>query len=133
MIAYMLDTDISIYVMKNYPPRLRERFERVSGRVCISTVTLGELHFGAERSARKAENLQAIDAFTARLAVLPFSDKAAAHFGQIRAHLVRAGTPVGAYDLLIGAHARSEGLTLVTNNTREFDRMPGVRVENWSA
>jgi tRNA(fMet)-specific endonuclease VapC len=131
MLQYMLDTNICIYVIKNYPPSLREQFNRLAEQLCISSITLGELHYGAEKSAPRLENLQAIEHFVARVEVLAFSPKAAAHHGQIRAELERLGQPAGAYDMLIGAHARSEGLTVVTNNVREFERMPGLRVENW--
>lgn len=131
MLAYMLDTNICIYVMKNYPAALREKFNTLAEQLCISSITLGELHYGAEKSERRVENLKAIEHFTARLDVLPFGDKAAAHYGQVRAELERAGTPCGTHDMEIGAHARSEGLIVVTNNMREFARMPGVRVENW--
>ena len=132
MLQYMLDTDVCIYVIKNYPAELRERFNRLAEQLCISSVTLGELHYGAEKSARRLENLQAIEHFAARLEVLAFGLKAAAHYGQIRAELERAGTPCGPHDMQIGAHARSEGLIVVTNNMREFGRMPGVRTENWT-
>jgi tRNA(fMet)-specific endonuclease VapC len=131
MLAYMLDTNICIYVMKAYPPQLRERFNSLAEQLCISSITLGELHYGAERSARREENVSAIEYFVARLEVLPFAEKAAMHYGQLRAELERAGTPCGAHDMQIGGHARSEGLVLVTNNMREFARMPGVRTENW--
>ena len=131
MLVYMLDTNICIYVMKTYPPRLREKFNTLGEQLCISSITLGELHYGAEKSARRAENLTALELFAARLDVLPFGDRAAAHYGQLRAELERVGTPCGAYDMQIGGHARSEGLILVTNNMREFTRMPGLRVENW--
>ncbi len=131
MLQYMLDTNICIYVIKNYPPELLEHFNAVAGQLCMSAITLGELHYGAEKSARRLQNLQAIEHFSARLDVLPFSAKAAVHYGQVRADLERAGTPVGPHDMLIGAHARSEGLITVTNNRREFDRIPGLRVENW--
>ena len=131
MLAYMLDTNICIYVMKTYPPELREKFNTLAEQLCISSITLGELCYGAEKSARRVENLTAIVHFTARLEVLPFGDKAAAHYGQLRAELERMGTPCGPHDTQIGGHARSEGLILVTNNMREFARMPGVRVENW--
>jgi tRNA(fMet)-specific endonuclease VapC len=100
-------------------------------QLCISSITLGELHYGAEKSARRAGNLTAIEHFVARLDVLPFGDKAAVHHGQLRAELERAGTPCGPHDMQIGGHARSEGLILVTNDTREFERMPGLRIENW--
>lgn len=92
---------------------------------------MGELYHGAEKSARRAENVTAIAHFVARLEVLPFGDKAAAHYGQLRAELERAGTPCGPHDMQIGAHARSEGFVVVTNNLREFVRMPGLRAENW--
>jgi tRNA(fMet)-specific endonuclease VapC len=131
MLQYMLDTNICIYVMKHYPPELRDRFNLLADQLCISSITLAELHYGAAKSARQFENIQAIEQFAARLEVLSFSPKAAAHNGQIHAELERVGRPAGAYDMLIGAHARSEGLTVVTNNLREFERMPGVRVENW--
>jgi tRNA(fMet)-specific endonuclease VapC len=97
-----------------------------------STITLGELLYGVQKSARRSQNLQAVEQFTARLEVLPFSVKAAAHFGQIRPELARVGLLCGAYDMLIAAHARSEGLVLITNNVREFQRMPGLRIENWA-
>ena len=131
MLSYMLDTNICIYVMKTYPPGLRERFNALAEQLCISSVTLGELHYGAEKSARRAENLIAVEHFTARLEVLPFGQKAAQHYGQLRAELERAGTPCGPHDMQIGGHARSEGLILVTTNMREFARMPGLRTENW--
>lgn len=131
MLAYMLDTNICIDVMKTYPPAIRENFNALAEQLCISSITLGKLHYGAEKSARRAENLTAIEHFTARLEVLSFGEKAAAHYGQLRAELERAGTPCGPHDMQIGGHARSEGLTVATNNLREFIRMPGVRTENW--
>ena len=131
MLQYMIDTSICIQVIKTYPAALLGRFNALAEQLCISAITLGELHYGAEKSALRLQNLQAIENFSARLDVLSFSPKAAAHYGQVRAELERAGTPVGPHDMLIGAHARSEGLIVVTNNRREFDRMPGLRVENW--
>jgi tRNA(fMet)-specific endonuclease VapC len=131
MLAYMLDTNICIYVIKNYPPKLRERFNRLAEQLCMSSITLAELFYGAEKSVRRLENLQAVEQFSARLEILAFSPKAAAHFGQIRAEVDRLGKPVGPLDMLIGAHARAEGLIIVTNDAREFRRLPGVRVENW--
>ncbi|MCC6918781.1 MAG: type II toxin-antitoxin system VapC family toxin [Alphaproteobacteria bacterium] len=132
MLAYMLDTNFCIYVMKTYPPAIRDRFNALAEQLCISSITLGELHYGAEKSERRAANLTAIEHFAGRLDVLPFGDKAAAHYGQLGAELERAGTPCGPHDMQIGAHARSEGLIVVTNNMREFARMPGLRVENWT-
>ncbi|MGH7101493.1 MAG: type II toxin-antitoxin system tRNA(fMet)-specific endonuclease VapC [Acetobacteraceae bacterium] len=131
MLTHMLDTNICIYVMKNRPSNLLGKFNALAGQLCISGVALGELYFGVEKSDRRAENLRALEGFTARLAVLPFDDRAALHFGQLRWELERNGTVCGAYDMQIGAHARGEGLILVTNNMREFSRMPGLRTENW--
>jgi len=131
MRRFMLDTDICIYVMRERSQPLRERFRQSSGEMCISALTLAELLYGAEKSVRRDHNLRILEEFSSRLETLDFGAKAAAHFGQLRAELERAGTPAGAYDMLIGAHARSEGLIVVTNNRREYDRMPGLRVENW--
>ena len=131
MLEYMLDTNICIYVIKRQPPEVQARFDEVGPVLCISTITLAELQHGVEKSSRRAENAKGLESFVSRLQVLPFSAQAAVHFGQIKAELQRAGTLCGPFDLQIGAHARSEGLVLVTNNRREFDRMPGLRVENW--
>ena len=132
MLAYMLDTNICIYVMKNYPQDLREKFNSLAEQLCISSITLGELHYGAEQSVRRVGNLTAIQHFVARLDVLAFEAKAAAHYGQLRAELERAGAPCGPHDMQIGGHARSEGLIVVTNNMCEFSRMPEIRAENWA-
>ncbi len=131
MLRYMLDTNICIHVMKNYPLQLREKFNALAEQLCISSITLGEMHYGAEKSAGVVENLKAIEHFVSRLEVLPFAAGAAVHYGQIRADLERAGTPCGSHDMQIGGHARSEGLVVVTNNMREFVGMPGLLTENW--
>ena len=123
MLTYMLDTNICIYVMKNYPLDLREKFNALAEQPCISSIT--ELYHGAEKSARRADNLTAIEQFVARLDVLPFADKAAVHYGQVRAELERAGTPCGPHDMQIGGHARSEGLIIVTNTMRELPACRG--------
>ena len=131
MLRYMLDTNICIYVTKNYPDRLRERFDEVAEQLCISAITFAELSYGVAKSARRSANLEALEQFVGRIDVLPFDAGAATHYGDIRAELERVGQPAGGNDMLIGGHARSEGLILVTNNTREFLRMPGLRIENW--
>ena len=131
MLHYMLDTNICIYVIKDRPVGLRHRFDELATELAISTITLGELIYGAENSGRRGQNLRAVEQFAAGLDVLPFGANAAGHYGQIRAALRRPGRPAGLHDMLIGAHARSEGLVLVTNNLREFERMPGLQVENW--
>ena len=128
---FLLDTDICIHVVKSRPERLAQKFERLSEHLCISSITLAELLYGAENSGRRLQNLEVVAGFSARIAVLPFGETAASHYGQIRAALRRAGSPIGTHDLLIAAHARSEGLIVVTRNRREFDRVPGLRVESW--
>ena len=132
MLRYLLDTNICIYVLKNHPPALRERFNQYAEQLCISSVTLAELYYGGEKSARPTQNLTNIEGFVARLECLPFAEKAAAHYGEIRAQLERAGTPIGPYDLMIAGHARSEGLVLVSNDVRDFERVAGLRLENWA-
>lgn len=132
MIKYLLDTNVVIYTMKNRPAHVKERFQKHQGQMGISTVTLGELVFGAEHSQQVERNLADIDALIARLEVLSFDQQAAYHFGQIRAALYRSGQPIGPYDMMIAGHARSSGLILATNNIKEFDRVPGLLVENWS-
>ena len=131
MLQYMLDTNICIYVIKNRPTELRQQFNRLAEQICISAITLAELYYGVEKSSRRSQNLQAVEQFVARLEALPFSVEAAAHYGQVRAELERDGKPAGPHDMLIGAHARSAGLIVVTNNLREFERIPGLRTENW--
>ena len=132
MLKYLLDTNIVIYTMKNRPQQVRRYFKAQQGRIGISSVTLGELVFGAEHSQQVERNLADIEALTARLEVLPFSEAAAYHFGQIRAELYRTGRPIGPYDMMIAGHARACGLKLVTNNVKEFERVQGLIIENWS-
>jgi len=131
MLKYMLDTNIVIYTIKNKPQEVRETFKRYDGQMCISTVTLGELIYGAERSTQPEKNMEVVEGMAARLEVLPFGSNDAAHFGQLRAELVSSGKTIGPYDMMIAGHARSNGLILVTNNGKEFNRVPGLRVENW--
>ena len=133
MLKYMLDTNIVIYSVKNRPQAVREIFKRRQGQMCISTVTLGELIFGAERSGQPERNLADIEGMAARLEVCSYDAEAAMHFGQLRAELYRSGNPIGPYDMMIAGHARSLGLILVTNNRKEFGRVPGLRLENWAA
>lgn len=131
MLKYMLDTNIVIYTIKNRPEHIRELYNQHNEQLCISVVTLGELVFGAEHSQQVERNLADIEAMVAQLEVLPLDNKAAYHFGQIRADLYRIGQPIGPYDMMIAGHARGSGLILVTNNMKEFSRVPGLLLENW--
>jgi len=131
MLKYMLNTDIAIYVIKNRPAVARARFQQHQGQLCVSSVTVMELMYGAEKSAQPERNLRDIEGFAGRLHVLNYDEKAAFHTAQIRAELEKSGTPIGVYDQMIAGHARSCGLIVVTNNTREFQRVSGIRIENW--
>ena len=131
MLKYLLDTNIAIYVIKRRPLEVMGVFNENSGRMAISSITLSELYHGAEKSAKVAQNLAAVEEFASLLEVLPYGTKASQHYGAIRAELEKAGRPIGVNDLHIAAHARSEGLTLVTNNMGEFERVPGLLLENW--
>jgi len=132
MLKYMLDTNIVIYVIKRRPIELLEVFNRHAGQMCISSITLAELLHGVEKSAMPDHNLKQIEDFISRLEVLEYGGKAAAHYGEIRADLERKGTPIGVNDLHIAGHARSEGLTLASNNLREFERVDALRLVNWA-
>jgi len=131
MLRYLLDTNIVIYVLKRRPVEVLSTFNTNASRMAISSVTLAELFHGAEKSSRVSENLAAIEDFCSRLAVLPYGPKAAQHYGAIRAALEKLGQPIGVNDMHIAAHARSEGLVLVTNNMGEFALVPALELENW--
>lgn len=131
MLKYLLDTNTCIYTIKNKPAHVRERFNLNTSRLCISSVTLMELIYGAEKSQAPERNLAVLEGFIARLDVLNYDAAAAAHSGQIRAELSRQGLPIGPFDVMIAGHARSQGLIVVTNNTREFERVDGLRIEDW--
>jgi tRNA(fMet)-specific endonuclease VapC len=131
MIKYLLDTNILIYTIKNRPEEVRKTFNLHAGQMAISTITVAELIYGAERSAKPEQNLNDIEGLIARLDVLDFNSDAATHFAQVRAELYAKGQPIGPYDMMIAGHARSKGLILVTNNTKEFERVAGLRIENW--
>ena len=127
----MLDTNICIYIIKGADQLLRQRLQAHRDDVCISAISLAELEYGVAKSAKKEANRQRLDAFLEDLPVLPFENEPARDYGDIKVGLFGAGTPIGPLDLLIAAHARALGVTLVTNNRREFDRVPGLSVENW--
>ena len=132
MISYMLDTNICIYIINARPPAVLERFRRERlGSISISSVTAAELAFGVAKSG-SARNREALEMFLAPLEVLPFDASAIWHYGDLRAALERRGEPIGALDTMIAAHAMASNTILVTNNTREFTRVAGLRLENWA-
>ena len=133
MLHYMLDTDTVSYVMRAADAKLAGKFKRHENQVCISSITLGELFYGAELSAKRDTNFIEITNIRAVLPVLDFDAEAAEHYGHIRAALKQAGQQIGALDPLIAGHARARGVILVTNNTRHFERVSGLRLENWTA
>jgi tRNA(fMet)-specific endonuclease VapC len=132
MLRYLLDTNIIIDVIKRRPLQALEIFNQNAGRMAISAITLAELQHGAEKSSNAAVNLAVVEDLCSRLEVLPYGPKAAQHYGSIRATLEKQGQTIGVNDLHIAAHARSEGLTLVSNNLREFERVPALQFENWA-
>jgi tRNA(fMet)-specific endonuclease VapC len=131
MLKYMLDTNIVIYVMKHKPMEVLGKFNANSTRMAMSVITLSELFHGAENSTRVSENLLAIEDFVSRIEVLQYTPKASQHYGSIRGVLEKRGQMNGVNDLHIAAHARSEVLTVVSNNTDEFIRVPSLMIENW--
>jgi tRNA(fMet)-specific endonuclease VapC len=129
---YLLDTNICSYILKNRPFSVKQKFDEVGAEhLCISSVVLAELYYGAARHPKSVIIRKEIDDFVSRLLVVAWDEQAANHYGAIRAALEKAGSPVGAMDMLIAAHARSMGATLVTNNLREFERISGLAVQNW--
>lgn len=130
---YMLDTNICIYLIKRKPPAVLDKLKSLRiTEVAISSITLAELAYGVAKSSRPEENGDALQAFVAPLEILAFDDKAACRYGEIRAYLEGIGRLIGAMDMLIAAHAGSLSLTLVSNNLREFERIPGLSLENWA-
>jgi tRNA(fMet)-specific endonuclease VapC len=133
MTEYMLDTDISSFIMKRSDEAVLRRLQKVPiAAVCISVITKSELMFGVEVSPRRQQDHAALDQYLRHVEVLDFPDEAAFHYAQIRATLKARGTMIGANDLFIAAHAHSLELTLVTNNTDEFSRVPKLKIENWT-
>lgn len=131
MLKYMLDTNIVIYIIKRRPIEVLHRFNQNAGRMCVSSITAAELYYGAEKSEFPTRNLAVIEDFLSRLTILDYQPKSAAHFGNIKANLAKQGKLIGENDIHIAAHARSEGLIVVTNNLKEFERVEGLRLENW--
>lgn len=128
----MLDTDTCIYIINRRPESVfdRLRAHRV-GDIGVSAITVSELRYGAEKSSRPEENHEALDSFLTPLEILAYGEAESRTYGMIRSHLERSGKPIGSMDLLIAAHAVNLGAILVTQNTREFERVPDLRIESW--
>jgi tRNA(fMet)-specific endonuclease VapC len=131
ILKYLLDTNILIHAIRRKPDHLRIRFNEYAGLMALSSVVLSELVCGAEVSDKTEANLRVVEGLAARLEALDFDAAAAHHTAQIRAHLRLRGEPIGPYDAMIAGHARSRGLVVVSNNLREFARVPGLMTENW--
>jgi tRNA(fMet)-specific endonuclease VapC len=133
MPRYMLDTDTCSYIMRRSPDTVVKKLAKVPvNDVCISVITKSELLYGVEVSPKRRQDEAALDAFLRHVEILDFPDEASSHYAKIRADLKARGAMIGANDLLIAAHARSLGLTLITNNTREFRRVRNLSIENWT-
>ena len=133
MPRFLLDTDTCSYILKRSHPLVLKRLKSVPvDDVCMSVVTKAELLYGVEVSPRRAQDAAALAAFLPYVEAVDLDEGAALHYAEIRAHLKRRGALIGANDLVIAAHARSLGLKLVTNNTAEFERVPDLRLENWT-
>lgn len=131
---YLLDTNICIYLIKQRPLQVMDKFNAYSvGEIGVSSITVSELWYGVAKSERQRVNRRALQQFLLPLSVAAFDEAAAGAYGEIRAALERDGRPIGAMDMLIAAHAVSEGVVLVTNNEREFARVPDLVVENWAS
>ena len=129
---FLLDTNICIYIIKEKPPQVLEKFEQIEPhKLGISIITLAELEYGAAKSMNPAKNYQVIEDFIAYLDVFNWDRQASHIYGELRAHLNRQGTPIGILDTQIAAHCLGLNCILVTNNVREFERVPGLKVENW--
>lgn len=130
---YLLDTNICIYLRQNRPPGVTSRFQRLQpGDAALSVVTYGELAYGAERSRQRAQALESLARLVSLLPVLPLPEDAGSVYGEVRATLESRGQMIGGNDLWIAAHAKAAGLILVTNNEREFRRVPGLKMQNWA-
>lgn len=129
---FLLDTNTCIYIIKNKPPQVFQKFQTLNiSDIGISSITIAELEYGVYKSQHREKNKLALTQFLIPLEIVPFDDKSTLLYGQIRAELERKGTVIGAMDMLIASQAMSLGLTLVTNNIKEFSRIAGLVLENW--
>ena len=130
---YLLDTNICIYIIKQKPPQVLSKFKATKpGDIAVSSITVAELEYGVHKSAHRIKNKQALEKFLLPLVIANYDYHAAMHYGKIRADLEKKGTPIGALDNLIAAHAMSLGIPVITNNEKEFSRIEGLRVINWA-
>ena len=130
---YLLDTNICIYIQRQRPEKVLTRFQKLKpGDAAISVITWGEMLYGAEKSKQRRKALQLLEEFKTFVPVLPIPETAGNTYGIIRASLESKGKPIGNNDLWIAAHAKAAGLTIVTNNEREFQRIPGLKIQNWA-
>lgn len=133
-LSRLIDTNICIYLIRQRPTKALKRFEEFEvGEIGVSVITVSELRYGAEKSPRPEQNRRALEQFLLPLEVVSFDYEATTSYGQIRATLQKQGKPIGPLDTLIAAHALSLGTILVTNNTREFERVSGLQIEDWTA
>jgi tRNA(fMet)-specific endonuclease VapC len=130
MTGFMLDTDISSYIIKRRPATLVEKFEKHAESLNVSVITAAELRFGAEKAGRP-KLAELVEAYLERVAILDWTNEITTHYARIRSELERSGKPIGNMDLLIAAHAVSQRMTLVTNNVKHFSSVPGLNVEVW--
>lgn len=129
---YMLDTNICIYIIKQKPKSVIDKFKKMNNaNICISSITYSELLYGAEKSSNIAKNLLALTMFLSNIEILSYDESASIDYGIIRAKLEKQGKIIGPLDMLIAAHAKSLNITLVSNNLKEFERVDGLRLENW--
>lgn len=129
---YMLDTNICIYIIKQKPKEVIDKFKKMKENdICISSITYSELIYGAEKSSNVKKNLLALTMFLSNIEILPYDENASSEYGLIRAELEKDGKPIGPLDMLIAAHAKSLNIKLVTNNVKEFERVKGLKIENW--
>lgn len=132
MMQCMLDTNICIYIIKRKPMEVIERFRLFQiSQVCVSSITVSELEYGVIKSSKPAKNHAALAQFMAPIEILPYGDAAAQHYGELRVYLEKHGNPIGALDMLIAAHALSIDCALITNNKKEFERVPHLTIDNW--
>jgi tRNA(fMet)-specific endonuclease VapC len=130
---FMLDTNICVYIINRKPIKILDRFIKTDpSQIGISSITLSELMYGVSKSSKPEQNQMALAQFLAPMEIIPYPDEAAHYYGELRVHLEKRGTPIGSLDMLIAAHALSIDCTLITNNEKEFARIPKLKLENWA-